>query len=131
MRSGWLWVAAVGLVAALALASGTRSLKAVSTTNAPEPRYEVVVFEAAACRYCALFRQTLGERYLASTTNSIAPMRFVDATREDKDPDGLKVPISILPTIVLMISGREVDRLEGYPAPEALFHMIRSRTFND
>jgi hypothetical protein len=131
MRSGWLWVTALGLLAALALTGGAGSLKAVSTPNASEQRYEVVVFEAPACRYCALFRQTLAERYLASTTNAQAPMRFVDATRDDKDPEGLSRPITIVPTIVLMTSGKEVDRLEGYPVPEALFHMVRSRTFNN
>lgn len=131
MRSGWLWVTAIGLVAAIALASGTGPLKAVSTTSAPGQRYEVVVFEAPACRYCALFRQTLAERYLASTSNAEAPMRFVDATRDEKDPEGLLKPISIVPTIVLMTSGKEVDRLEGYPVPEALYHMIRSRTFHN
>ena len=128
MRGGWLWVTAVGLVAAIALAGGTGSLKAVSTSSLSGPRYEVVVFEAPACRYCALFRQTLAERYLASTTNAAAPMRFVDATRDDKDPEGLSRPITIVPTVVLMTSGKEVERLEGYPVPEALFHMVRSRT---
>lgn len=127
MKIGWLWVTALGLVTAIALAGGTGPLKAVATPSAPETRYEVVVFEAPACRYCALFRQTLAERYLASTTNASVPMRFVDATLSDKDPDGLSKPISIVPTIVLMTSGKEIDRLEGYPVPEALFHMVRSR----
>ena len=120
------------LMAALAgaapTASPARSTAEVETQDGRAvPRAEVLVFEAAGCRYCVAFRDNLGARYLSSTTNTAAPLRYIDATRLDPNAFQLRTEITIVPTIVLMQDGREVDRVEGYPVSEALFGMVKSR----
>lgn len=91
------------------------------------PRTEVIVFEIGGCKYCSAFRDNLAARYLASTTNQAAPMRFVDVGRLDPQSFHLRSDINTVPTIVLMQDGREIDRVEGYPLPEMLFGMVKSR----
>jgi hypothetical protein len=94
-------------------------------TNAP--RTEVIVFEIGGCKYCTMFRDNLGARYLASTTNRAAPMRFVDVGKLDPQSFQLSADINTVPTIVVLQDGREVDRVEGYPVPELLFGMVKAR----
>ena len=96
-----------------------------ATTNAP--RTEVIVFEIGGCKYCTAFRDNLGARYLASTTNRAAPMRFVDVGKLDPQAFQLRADINTVPTIVVLQDGREVDRVEGYPLPELLFGMVKAR----
>ena len=91
------------------------------------PRTEVIVFEIGGCTHCTAFRDNLGARYLASTTNRAAPMRFVDVGRLDPHAFQLRADINTVPTIVVMQDGREVDRVEGYPLPELLFGMVKAR----
>ena len=91
------------------------------------PRTEVIVFEIGGCKYCAAFRDNLGARYLASTTNRAAPMRFVDVGKLDPQAFQLRADINTVPTIVVLQDGREVDRVEGYPLAELLFGMVKSR----
>ena len=90
-------------------------------------RTEIVVFEAPGCHHCTAFREHLGARYAASTTADKAPLRYVDATQPEAANFPLNGEIRLLPTIVVMQDGHEVDRLEGYPLPEMFFSMIRSR----
>jgi thioredoxin-like negative regulator of GroEL len=90
-------------------------------------RTEVVVFEIGGCSYCTAFRDSLGARYLASTTNAAAPLRYVDLGKLAPDAFQLRGEITRVPTVVLLQDGKEVDRVEGYPVPEALFGMVRSR----
>lgn len=97
------------------------------TTPAGAPRTEVVVFEIGGCHHCAAFRDNLAPRYLASTTNKAAPMRFVDVGKLDPNDFQLLSDINTVPTIVLLQDGREIDRVEGYPLPELLFGMVKSR----
>ena len=91
------------------------------------PRTEVIVFEIGGCTYCTAFRDNLGARYLASTTNRAAPMRFVDVGRLDPQSFQLRADINTVPTIVVLQDGREVDRVEGYPLPQILFGMVKAR----
>ena len=91
------------------------------------PKTEVVVFEIGGCKYCTVFRDNLGARYQASTTNAVAPMRYVDVGRLDPTDFQLRSEITTVPTIVLLQDGKEIDRVEGYPLSEALFGMVKSR----
>ena len=102
-------------------AEGPASLAGTTT------RAEVVVFEIGGCKYCTAFRDNLGARYLASTTNAVAPMRYVDVGRLEPGAFQLQSEITTVPTIVLLQDGREIDRVEGYPLSEMLFGMVKSR----
>ncbi len=101
--------------------------EADATAGETVPRTEVIVFEIGGCKYCTAFRDNLGARYLASTTNRAAPMRFVDVGKLDPQSFQLRADINTVPTIVVLQDGREVDRVEGYPLPELLFGMVKAR----
>jgi thioredoxin-like negative regulator of GroEL len=118
--------AALAAMIACVLPGGS-SAKPDSDADTTTPRTEVVVFEIGGCKYCEAFRGNLGARYLASTTNRAAPMRFVDVGKLDPQAFQLRADINTVPTIVLLQDGREVDRVEGYPLPELLFGMVKSR----
>ncbi len=51
-------------------------------------------------------------------------MRFIDANRTDVSRLNLAEPLKVVPTIVLMVNGREAERITGYIGPEPFFHMI-------
>ena len=125
-----LSAAALGLAllcAFAAIGSARPNAEAEIPADGVKARTEVVVFEIGGCKYCVAFRDNLGARYLASTTNKAAPMRYVDVGQLDPLSFQLRSDITTVPTIVLMQDGREVDRVEGYPLREALFGMVKSR----
>jgi thioredoxin-related protein len=84
--------------------------------NAPQAAstMEMVVFEHPDCRTCPAFRTKVAPRYEAMPQAADAPLRYVDITRTDTDRMGLTSPLTMVPTVVLMKGGREVDRIAGY-----------------
>jgi thioredoxin-related protein len=85
---------------------------------------ELLVFEHPGCTYCQVFRRRVVPRYLSSPNAEKAPLRFVDIEKSDTGNLGLASPITILPTVVLIRNGREVDRIAGYWAPANFFKMV-------
>lgn len=104
----------------------------LNTTAAPRPasepvpkfNAELLVFEAEGCGYCNLFRRDVAPAYERSPRARDVPMRFIDANRTDIKRLNLAEPLKVVPTIVLMVNGREAQRITGYMGPEPFFHMI-------
>jgi thioredoxin-like negative regulator of GroEL len=117
-------LAAAAAASALLLVSPPSDAKRDAIEQAT-PAAEVIVFEMAGCHHCVAFRDNLGARYLASTLQRAAPMRFVDIDKSDPASYPLATELRMLPTIVLIKNGREIDRLEGYPVPEIMFAMVK------
>ena len=115
------------LAAGVVIAKPGSDLAGPSSLSRTAPKTEVVVFEIGGCKYCTVFRDNLGARYQASTTNAVAPMRYVDVGRLDPADFQLASDITTVPTIVLMQDGKEIDRVEGYPMSEVLFGMVKSK----
>ena len=116
------------LVAAalLTLTGESRSARAVTEIRADpmEPTIELVVIEARPCPMCQLFRDEIAPVYRATARAQRAPLRFVDVAHTDPDTLRLAAPIEIIPTVVLMRDGAEVDRLVGYTGPEIFMRAI-------
>lgn len=76
---------------------------------------QLLVFEAADCAFCQLFRAEILDGWTAAT-----PIR---ATLATLPPDGwtLKQPLLATPTIVLFEKGQEVSRFTGYSGEQARF----------
>ncbi len=85
---------------------------------------ELVVFESPRCDYCPLIRSNILPRYKRSSTAKDVPMRFVNLDAVNTNAMGLRSPLRIMPTIVLMKDGAEVDRIGGYVAPQMFFHAL-------
>ncbi len=87
-------------------------------------RIEVLVLEVHGCTICSLVRQKIQPLYERSPRAKTAPMRFVDVTTRDETTIGLTSRISQVPTTVVMVDGREVDRISGYWAPETFMQLL-------
>lgn len=89
-----------------------------------EPAMELVVIEARPCPLCQLFRDEIAPIYRATARAQRAPLRFVDVAHTDPDTLKLAAPIEIVPTVVFMRDGAEVDRLVGYTGPEIFMRAV-------
>jgi thioredoxin-related protein len=85
---------------------------------------EIVVFEVENCGYCGLFRDQVLPAYRTSPRNAELPIRFVDLNEADVSKMKLIAPIQIVPTIVMIKNGQEVDRIAGYTGRETFFQLV-------
>ncbi|MFN3744154.1 MAG: thioredoxin domain-containing protein [Hyphomicrobiaceae bacterium] len=114
------------LAAALLTLPGApnRAQGAAELTLAPPPAVELVVIEARGCPMCQLFRDEIAPLYRATARARLAPLRFVDVAHTDIDAMGLASPVEIIPTVILMRDGAEIDRLVGYTGPEIFMRAV-------
>jgi hypothetical protein len=121
-------------VLATALAFPTASPPAHAAVDTaieqPGPSLELIVIEARGCPMCRLFRDELAPAYRATARARQAPLRFVDVSFTDPATLNLAAPIEIVPTVILMRDGAEVDRLVGYTGPE-IFMSVVGRMLGD
>ena len=89
-----------------------------------ERRLEVLVLEVTNCNVCGLVKQNIHPIYERTPYARHIPMRFIDVSRIDETKLGLNGRIDTVPTTVLMLNGREVDRIPGYLAPENFLHIL-------
>lgn len=91
-------------------------------------RLEILVLEVRSCTICHLVRDNNQPAYERSPRARTIPMRFVDVTRLDETKLGLNGPITVVPTFVFMRDGKEIDRINGYVAPETFFRALSTVT---
>lgn len=118
---------AVGALIAAAVAPALLPVKAAqspASARVVRETAELLVFEAKNCAYCFIFRRDVVPDYLRSPRARDIPMRFIDVKQADLTRLRLSAPLTLLPTVVLMSHGREVDRISGYMGPEPFFHMV-------
>ena len=109
----------------LALAGVQRPTDAAAEfTTEPPSDIELVVIEARGCPMCQIFRDEIAPIYRATARATRAPLRFVDVAHADLETMGLTSPIEIVPTVVLMRHGTEIDRLVGYTGPDIFMRAI-------
>jgi thioredoxin-related protein len=86
---------------------------------------ELVVFERENCHVCQEFRKRNDPRYAAAPTAHEVPLRYVDIDKVDISTLGLKSKLTVLPTIVLMQKGVEVERINGLTAPSTFLVLVK------
>ena len=108
------------LAAALFLPGGPQSVRAAvdASIEQPGPTLELIVIEARGCPMCRLFRDEIAPAYRATARAKQAPLRFIDVSFTDPATLNLVAPIEIVPTVILMRDGVEIERLVGYTGPE-------------
>lgn len=116
-----LIVAIVGLVAVTAA-----HVRAALDETAPDTTsgLELLVLEVKNCFVCGYVRSHIQPAYERSTAAREAPMRFIDLNEIDEKSFGLAMPVTTVPTIVLMRDGHEVARLAGYTGPQIFFQAL-------
>ena len=105
--------AAVAVLPFSASGAGRANVK----PGAPTSPFELVVFEADGCVYCDVFRTDVLPLYKESQIGRETPIRFVNVSRSDESKMGLSGGITVVPTVVLMNQGQEVERIVGYTGP--------------
>jgi thioredoxin-related protein len=114
----------------IAIAAATITLMPVRAAQNPAKdriapvSAELLVFESKNCVYCFIFRRDVAPSYQRSPRALDVPIRYIDVRKTDLANLQLRAPLTMLPTIVLMKNGREVDRISGYMGPEPFFHMV-------
>ena len=121
MRAVFTAVAAALL---LTLANYGLGRAAVDTGSKAKTSMELLVFEHPDCTYCQVFRSRVVPRYEQSPHAAEAPLRFIDIVKSDIDRLPLRSPITMVPTVVVMKDGQEVDRIAGYWGPDNFFKMV-------
>ncbi len=110
-------------VLVLVLACGGSGRAALDPTTMPTPSLELWVYEHRDCVYCQLFRRDVLPRYQQGLAAAL-PIRFVDIAIAGNKAPGLRGKVEMLPTAVLMLDGREIDRIVGYWGPDAFFKLL-------
>jgi hypothetical protein len=107
------------LAALLSLVPVPALRAAVSSPAQDEPAgaVEVVVYEAKASPYAAMFRDTGLPALQRMAEARGAAVRFVDVLATRKDGPGLAAPITMVPTVVVFRDGQETGRIAGLFGP--------------
>lgn len=97
-------------------------LLALALLALPARAAEMLMFEEAACPWCAAWDREIGPVWPKTPEGRFAPLRRLDI--HEPLPEGIALASrpAYTPTFVLTLDGREVGRIEGYPG-EDLFWM--------
>jgi hypothetical protein len=76
---------------------------------------ELFMYRRAGCPWCAKWDREIGPIYPKTDLGRRLPLRMVDLDRGDAPAIRVRSPVRYTPTFVLVDSGREVGRIEGYP----------------
>jgi thioredoxin-related protein len=90
----------------------------------PAAAAELVMFRSAGCPYCAAWDKAIGPVYPKTDIGKRLPLRPVDLERSRDGKVVLVSPIRFTPTFVLVDSGREMGRIEGYPGEDFFWGLL-------
>lgn len=106
------------LVAALVGATTvgmTRGVAHAQTVDAARhAAVELVMVEQAGCVWCARWNQEIAPIYPRTVEGQTAPLRRIDKHQPVPDELALAGSIIFTPTFILVVGGKEVQRIEGY-----------------
>jgi thiol-disulfide isomerase/thioredoxin len=125
-ESPWIYRAMAGLLAVFVLLAGAFWLVHPEAEPPPAARLSdrptLLVIETESCSWCRRFRRDVAPKYVNSSYESRAPLRYVHRDEQRQSGYRLKSSVSAVPTFVLVdTQGIEVDRLRGYPGGGAKF----------
>ena len=87
---------------------------------------ELIVLEMENCPICSLMRTEVAPAYARTPRSLAVPMRFVSLDRIEAKGMRLSGPITVLPTVILMRDGVEIDRITGYLGPDNFLQVVSS-----
>lgn len=90
----------------------------------PAAAAELIMFRTAGCPYCAAWDKAIGPVYPKTDIGQRLPLRPVDLERSRDGKVVLASPIRFTPTFVLVDSGREMGRIEGYPGEDFFWGLL-------
>lgn len=114
------------LVTALTTSHDGRAARDPTLSAVRSETRELIVLEVENCGICSLVRTEIAPAYARTARAQAVPMRFVDINRVDMQRLQLTAPVTVVPTILLMRDGMEIDRVTGYLGPENFLRVIGS-----
>lgn len=85
---------------------------------------ELVMAEEPGCMWCARWNEEIAPIYPKTEEGAAAPLRRIDITNSIPDDVVLDRRITYTPTFVLLVDGKEVRRLEGYPGEDFFWGLL-------
>ncbi len=84
----------------------------------------LMMVESDSCPWCARWHKQIGPAYPNSSEGKIAPLLPQDI--HDPMPEGVELVSEpqFTPTFILLVDGKEVNRLEGYPGPDFFWGLL-------
>lgn len=85
---------------------------------------QLVMFESANCEWCAAWDREVGVIYRKTAEGRLAPLRRVDL--HGPRPADLQSIGTVVytPTFVLLVEGKEVGRITGYPGDDHFWGLL-------
>ncbi|MEO0818804.1 MAG: hypothetical protein AAF074_00115 [Pseudomonadota bacterium] len=104
---------------------------ALSTLLVPAPapageKLQLLMLDQQACEWCEMWEMEVGEIYHLTDEGKLAPLRRARLHAPLPEDVTLARRVHYTPTFVLLASGREIGRIEGYPGEDFFYPMLRS-----
>lgn len=84
----------------------------------------LVMVEEQGCTWCARWNREISHIYPKTNLGKAAPLQRIDINAPRPSGMSFTSRLHFTPTFVLMIDGKEVSRLEGYPGEDFFWGLI-------
>ncbi|MBU1210317.1 MAG: hypothetical protein KJ587_03470 [Alphaproteobacteria bacterium] len=85
---------------------------------------QLVMMEEDGCSWCERWLQEIGGLYPNTPEGRMAPLRRVDVHGLLPRDLGFLKPSYFTPTFILVSSGKEIGRIQGYPGEDFFWAML-------
>ena len=85
---------------------------------------ELIMVEEDGCVWCARWNKEISEIYPKTPEGQVAPLRRMDIRANRPDDLEFQRGLFFTPTFVLVVDGKEVSRLEGYPGEDFFWGLL-------
>jgi hypothetical protein len=109
-----LHLVGIGLAAILLLAAPRQALAELA----------LVMVEAPGCSYCVQWHEEVGVEYPLTAEGRAAPLRRIGLRETLPDDLDLASRPVFTPTFILVQSGVEISRVEGYPGEDFFWFLL-------
>jgi len=96
----------------------------VASLGAARAETILVMVEEQGCAWCARWDKEISHIYPKTDVGKAAPLKRIDLHAARPDNLSFKRTLHFTPTFVLMVDGKEVSRLEGYPGEDFFWGLI-------
>ena len=84
----------------------------------------LVMVEEHGCVWCARWNAEIAPIYPKTSEGEAAPLRRLDINQTMPAELSFKGKLHFTPTFVLMVDGKEISRLEGYPGEDFFWGLL-------
>ena len=84
----------------------------------------LVMVEEKGCIWCARWNEEISHIYPKTEEGAAAPLKRIDIHAKRPDDIVFSRSLTFTPTFVLVIEGKEVSRIEGYPGEDFFWGLL-------